>query len=827
MKHFEDKNIGLGFFGEEYELKVLNLIIGSKEVKGNGVVRDDSFGRKIINKLSSEHFTNTLAQRLVVSMKNHYKVNNKIPYYDTIKERILANAQNEYDRELFIEYLRDIQKSHIEEPKWVKDNLVNFINSKNVFSCLDEIKALVIQGKYEKFNEIPTLLQRNIISDVDENPLEAFVPGDYRHLEEGERHPIPTKISALDSDMNGGLAYGEFALFIAPSGAGKAQPHFCKIYTPNGYKTFSEIKIGDEILGSDGKCQKVLGVYSQGKKEYYKVSFTDNTYTYCCKDHLWNVKTKDDITHKKETYRTYSLEKIMENYKTGSGASNYRIPRIPFADFNNTDNLDIHPYLLGVLIGDGSLCGNFGISNGDQQLLDKVIEILGEEYELVKRNKYDYRIKDKNKHKANRLKNLVEAEGLLGKKSYEKFIPKKYLFASYENRLELIRGLIDTDGYIGKKGKITFTSTSKNLAEEFRFLVLSVGGYSGQILEKQKFYTHKGEKKRGRISYDVCVSFNDDIKLVSYITRKQSRYIPRDHYKNNKSIKNISLEGVDECICIKVSNEDQLYVTDDFILTHNTTFSTYVSNNAAKDGYNVLQIFFEDTEEQIKMKHVAKLIGKPINFSSNKKNRKVVIKETDDKLRKISEKGGSLVLHSMDSTETTVEDIKNLYIRAQEQGVYFPDTGEYRKIKFDLVIIDYLDCIKPKKNYSSVWEGQSEIARDLEKLCGKDQLNFACWCFTQGTKASLNAKLVTGEQMGGDFGKYKVAHFVASLARTLEQQSMCKATFSILKSRFGRSGIIYQDCIFDNANLIIEMEKEEFLTDKVVNDILVGATDED
>jgi replicative DNA helicase len=479
MKHFEDKNIGLGFFGEEYELKVLNLIIGSKETKGNGVVRDDSFGRKIINKLSSEHFTNSLAQRLVVSIKNHYKVNNKIPFYDTIKERILANAQNEYDRELFIEYLKDIQKSHIEEPKWVKDNLVNFINSKNVFSCLDEIKAMVIQGKYEKFNEIPTLLQRNIISDVDENPLEAFVPGDYRHLEEGERHPIPTRISSLDSDMNGGLAYGEFALFIAPSGAGK------------------------------------------------------------------------------------------------------------------------------------------------------------------------------------------------------------------------------------------------------------------------------------------------------------------------------------------------------------TTFSTYVGNNAATDGYNVLQIFFEDTSEQIKMKHVAKLIGKPINFSSNKKNRKVVIKETDDKLKRIKEKGGSLVLHSMDSTETTVEDIKNLYIRAQEQGVYFPDTGEYKKIKFDLVIIDYLDCIKPKKSYSSGWEGQSEIARDLEKLCGKDQLSFACWAFTQGTKASLNTKLLTGEQMGGDFGKYKVAHFVASLARTLEQQSMCKATFSILKSRFGRSGIIYQDCIFDNANLIIEMEKEEFLTDKAVNDILVGATYED
>lgn len=822
MKHFEDKNIGLGYFGEEYELKVLNLIIGSKETKGNGVVRDDSFGRKIINKLSSEHFTNSLAQRLVVSIKNHYKVNSKIPYYDTIKERILANAQNEYDRELFIEYLKDIQKAHVEEPKWVKDNVVNFINSKNVFSCLDEIKALVAQGKYEKFTELPTLLQRNIISDVDENPLEAFVPGDYRHLEEGERHPIPTKISALDSDMNGGLAYGEFALFIAPSGAGKAQPHFCKIYTPNGYKNFAEIKIGDEILGSNGKSQKVLGVYPQGKKEYYKVIMNDNSFTYCCKEHLWTV-------YKENKKYTLTLEEIMKDLRYNNVRNNlkYRIPITNVVEFNNTDN-PIHPYVLGVLLGDGSLRKKESpkFSTNEPEVLEKMSKHLPNNIVIKHIKQYDYRLSGDIRNKQKSLTDFLKQTNLMGTKSDTKFIPKEYLYTSIENRFELLRGLIDTDGYVDKRGSINYYSTSLQLINDVRDLIKSLGGHCGRVRIKKSKYIYNGVKKDGKICYMVTFTFNEDIKL-SYIQRKQERIRPREKYRNSKFIKDISLAGIDECICIKVSNEDQLYVTDDFILTHNTTFSTYVSNNAATDGYNVLQIFFEDTSEQIKMKHVAKLIGKPINFSSNKKNRKVVIKETDDKLKRIKEKGGSLVLHSMDSTETTVEDIKNLYIRAQEQGVYFPDTGEYRKIKFDLVIIDYLDCIKPKKSYSSAWEGQSEIARDLEKLCKKDQLSFACWSFTQGTKASLNTKLVTGEQMGGDFGKYKVAHFVASLARTLEQQSMCKATFSILKSRIGRSGIIYQDCIFDNANLIIEMEKEEFLTDKVVNDILVGATDED
>jgi hypothetical protein len=177
----------------------------------------------------------------------------------------------------------------------------------------------------------------------------------------------------------------------------------------------------------------------------------------------------------------------------------------------------------------------------------------------------------------------------------------------------------------------------------------------------------------------------------------------------------------------------------------------------------------------------------------------------------------------MDSINTTVDDIEKLIKRAEEVGVYYPDTGEYVKTKFDVVFIDYIDCIKPKKNYTNAWEGQAEIARALEQLCKKDRLNFACWAFTQGTKGSLSAKIVTGEQMGGDYGKYKVAHFVLSFAKSLDQQAVNKATAAILKNRMGRSGIIYEDCLFDNGNMLIEFNKEEFLTDKAVNDALVQA----
>jgi replicative DNA helicase len=473
MKSFEDKS--LAYFGKDYELKVLKNLIGTYEQKGNGVLRDDSFGRKMINKMTAEHFTNDLARRIFVFLKNYYASKNKIPFYDTISSFVKAKVENEYEQEMIFQYLSDIEKVSMEDSEWVQENTISFINTKNLISSWNKcLENYINKGKYDKYSEISEIMTEAIVQMNDEAPLEAFVAGDYRHLEEGERHPIPTGIEALDTDMNGGLAYGEFALVIAPSGIGK------------------------------------------------------------------------------------------------------------------------------------------------------------------------------------------------------------------------------------------------------------------------------------------------------------------------------------------------------------TTFATHTANNGAKFGYNVLQIFFEDTVEQIKMKHISKLIGKPINFSSNKKNRKTVMKETDSKLEKIRNSGGCLVPLSMDSTETTVEDIKKVYKRAMEQGVYFPDTGELKKIKFDLVLIDYIDCIKSKRHYEKQWEGQTEIARDLEKLCGKEELNFACWVFTQGTKGSLNTKIVTGEQMGGDFGKYKVAHFVMSFARDLEQQSQNKANVTILKNRMGRAGILYEDCIFDNGNMLIEFNKEEFLTEKTVNDTLVS-----
>ena len=821
MKEFSEKN--LGYYGEQYELKVLNQIIGTNIEKEKGKHRREcAFGRKLLPIVLPEHFTHDLAKRIVRFLKNYYKKTNSIPYYDTITEYIKTKVVDEMEQEMVLTYLRDIESTYVENKEFTQETALNFINTKNLYSAWKKIENEYIKkGKYDKFKDAAQIMLDAIVEMTEEERLEAFVAGDTRDLDNVRGMIISTGIKALDIDMNGGLGLGEFAIVVAGLKVGKAQPNTCKVYTPNGYKFMGEIQIGDDVLGSDGKEQKVLGVYPQGVIDYYKIEFSDKTSTYCSADHLWAVESlKQQERNRKTgdvTYEVKTLEDIKKNYKRTNGQLNYRIPVAEPVEFNKKD-LAIHPYIMGIMLGDGSLSNNFRLTTADSEIIQKFNENLGENYELNHVQGYDYYIKDiKNNH--NLLKDNFNSLGLLGTKSDSKFIPKDYLYSSIEDRKNLLRGLVDSDGHVSKDGKISFSSTSKQLVNDFKQLVLSLGGFCSKINKRRTNYTYNGEKRLGKPSYRVNVSFTDTIQTISYLERKQSRYKPRTKKAKSKYISNIELVGQTECTCIKVSNDDSLYITDDFILTHNTTLASFIANNAAQLGYNVLQIFFEDTEEQVKMKHRAKFTGMNLSAVSNKRNKDRVARKSDKALEKISQSNGCLVTLKMDSTNTTVKDIEKVILRAKEQGVWFQDTQEFKKTTFDVVLIDYVDCIKPRGSYKDDWGGDKEIMRDLEKLCSRSHgLGFACWAFTQGGRSSLNSSLVAEGDVGGSIKKLQIAHFIASISKTIEQRPEGKATFAILGSRIGNDGIIYKDCTFDNANMKISLEKVESISDFIKSD---------
>ena len=379
----------------------------------------------------------------------------------------------------------------------------------------------------------------------------------------------------------------------AVMGRGKAQPIDSLVLTKKGFEKMGTVKVDSFVYGDDGYLHKVIGIYQQGVKSVYKITFSDGTSTLCCKEHLWTYQKPQDKA--KHIYRTNTLEDIMkmELYKqTNRGDKNWQffIPITKPVHFNNYNTkLPIHPYVLGVLLGDGCFNkkGSVLLTNPEVDITDKVDKLIGEDFILNKINLSDLSHCDSfiivdSKKKAtttNRFKDILRSLGLLGKMSYEKFIPDIYKYSNIENRTEILRGLIDTDGSINVNN-YEFSTSSKTLANDVVFIVQSLGG-TATITEHTAHYSYKGEYKTGHISYRLYIKMNNDIKICS--SNKHLEKIGKARTNPIRSIRKIEYEKETECQCILIDSESHLYLTNDFIVTHNTSASINYMDKASLD----------------------------------------------------------------------------------------------------------------------------------------------------------------------------------------------------------------------------------------------------
>lgn len=334
---------------------------------------------------------------------------------------------------------------------------------------------------------------------------------------------------------------------------------YTKILTPTGFVTMGEVKVGMDICGTNGTVQQVLGVYPKGLKENYRVHFSGGGVVRCCKDHLWTVTT--DQGEKK----TLPLRILMEDYvsKTENNTDKHKyFVQTTVVEFKeDKDKMPIDPYLLGVLLGDGSLSGTgtieISLGKAKEHIIEKLILPEGVDMRSTwVEDKNCFRIKLTGKSKGVRsiLKELLDSIGLLGVNSHTKFIPKAYLFSSVESRTKLLQGLIDTDGYLNKHSELfEFSSVSKQLADDLADLCRSLGK---QISIREK------DRSNG----------NGYSKNNTFVVKERRGF---DH--GNKILKIEPIGETVEMQCIKVSNPDNLYITDNFVVTHNTTTSTILS----------------------------------------------------------------------------------------------------------------------------------------------------------------------------------------------------------------------------------------------------------
>jgi len=230
-----------------------------------------------------------------------------------------------------------------------------------------------------------------------------------------------------------------------------------------------------------------------------------------------------------------------------------------------------------------------------------------------------------------------------------------------------------------------------------------------------------------------------------------------------------------------------------------TTILTKIANTARELDKNVLQIVFEDTEDQIKRKHYT--IWSGVGLSDIDDNNEVVIERVEEKISKLGN-NGRLTIMRFSQEDTTLKDIRKWIDREQKKGGF----------KFDIVVLDYLDCLESHKKTADRNESELVIIKSFEAMAS--DLNIPCWSAIQSNRSGLDAELVEAHQSGGSIKRLQKAHFFMSVAKTPDQKEAHLANIRIIKARFAQDGQTFKDCIFNNNTMEIIIRDERYPSGK-------------
>lgn len=410
--------------------------------------------------------------------------------------------------------------------------------------------------------------------------IRHYVTDVYRRIEEiadsgGAITGVTTGIDRLNV-MTRGWQRGDLIVIAGRPSMGKAQPLTAKVLTPTGFVPMGQIRKGDMVIGEDGKPVEVVGVFPQGHKQVFRVEMSDQSTTECCDDHLWFTQTRNE-RRRGERGSVKPLKAIRQTLQRQDNTSpNHAIPVVEPVSFEPAGTLSLHPWLLGALIGDGGFTStSILFTKPEQDITEKVIRTLPHGDMAVaadKNSKGAIRIRktQRGKMQPSETMRALRVMKLAGLKSAQKFIPDEYKRASVSDRVQLMQGLFDTDGYVPEVGSVQYSTSSPRLAQDVMDLVRSLGGICGAE-SKIPTYRYKGEKKEGLRSWRLYVRFPNGLVPVSSQKHLAKWRMPSQ--MQHRSILKVEPKGIEPCQCIMVASVSGLYVTDEFIVTHNTSFA--------------------------------------------------------------------------------------------------------------------------------------------------------------------------------------------------------------------------------------------------------------
>lgn len=412
------------------------------------------------------------------------------------------------------------------------------------------------------------------------------------------------KLSYEQEDMVIKLFNKKRVIVDAVAGAGKALANGSKVQTPNGPINIEDLEVGDDIFNTYGGVSQVKGVYPQGYKEVWEVEFSDGNVIECCEEHLWTYQRAYERT-KKQGFRTETIKHIHSNESLrGSLASprnNIYIPMTQPVSYSKKEQ-PIKPYTLGALIGDGGLSGEvMKISNKDSKVIERVnaeVEALGAK--LAHSEEGDYNIVRLDRGEKSNIAEVLKQLKLKGTKSFNKFIPEQYKRGSEEQRIELLKGLIDTDGECGGFW-YEYSTSSPQLSEDVKELVEGLGMTARVRVKKEPKYTYKGEERVGRDSYRLSIKPSERIPKLHTTDNHNTRW-KKGQSEARRTIKQITpTQERKPMTCISVNSRDKLFLTDGFIATHNTVVLTQAMKALLDKDYihSIYYVVFPVQEESL------------------------------------------------------------------------------------------------------------------------------------------------------------------------------------------------------------------------------------
>lgn len=348
-------------------------------------------------------------------------------------------------------------------------------------------------------------------------------------------------------------------------GPGKALAADEPILTPTGWRTIDSLVVGDTVVAGDGRATKVIGVFPQGIRPLYRVTFNDGSSVLADAEHRWQTSTRAERRAGK-TGGVRTTAEIAASLTFSNGRArglNHEIPTVRAVEAYPHQEHDVDAYVMGQWLGDGDTSGRICGAPDQMAELERVVDLRPQRY-----NSPGSTIVA-----VPGLRSALRGLGLLGARSYEKWIPAIYLRADRAQREALLQGLMDTDGTVADNS-LTFDTTSARLADDMAELCRSFGG-----LVRRHWRIPKIGDVEHRLCHRLTINLPPTVKPFR-LRRKLALYQQSAHANAERGrrrfIQSVEPAGEGEAVCIAVDHPSQTFVTRDHIVTHNTAIAARI-----------------------------------------------------------------------------------------------------------------------------------------------------------------------------------------------------------------------------------------------------------